>query len=376
MPWTRGGDTAATYPDLMRVAGHDPEDDRLLNEVAGFVFRCYFQVALHTTDYVVDPGTAMAIGMARWRELVAHAVRAGLMTELDVEGIKHWQLKFDPEFFHVRTKAEIAWDRQRRKDLDKESPVRVQVLLRDGDQCRWCGVVVHWTGPLTNRTGVLDHLMPPEKLDGRVEPARPETMVVACAACNQGRGADVHAWDSGHDLRPEPAAPIYGAHTAGFLTRRGWPVDLNNLSDDDRGKTPAAADTAPQQGVRPAPADGARRQRSKAAADTAPRQGVRPAAPAAADPAPSQRATRSATPPTPESRPSPAGVSDSHSSESDLPGSGREGSVTPTTGDAREGATSPGPRPAPPRQPQPQQTSPAPRRKRRGKRGGSPRRDA
>jgi hypothetical protein len=361
--WTRGGDSAATHPDLMRVAGHDPEDERLLNEVAGFVFRCYFQVALHTTDYVVDPGTAMTMGLSRWRQLVAHAVRAGLMTEVDVDGITHWQLKADAEFIHVRTRAEIEWDRQRKRDLS-DPRLYVQVRLRDGDNCRWCGILVHWTGPMTNRTGTLDHLNPGES-------GTPDTLVVACAQCNQGRGADRETWDSRKTLRPAPDRPVYGVHTAGVLTRNGWPVEPNHLSDDDRRKAPSAADPArPDQAVRPAPTGDGQRRRSKAAADPARPQAGRPAAPAAADPAPPPRATRSATPP--ESRPSPTRVPDSQSPETGLVGSGREGSVTPTTEDAREGATSPGSAPAPSRQSQPQQTSSS-RRRRRGKRGGRPR---
>lgn len=339
MTWTRGGDSAATDPDLMKVAGYDPEDDRLLNEVAGFVFRCYFQVARHRTDYAVDPGTVMALGLGRWRELVSHATRAGLMTPVEVDGVTHWQMKADPGFMHVPTRAELEWAAQRKKDL-RDPRLYVQVRLRDGDNCRWCGILVHWTGPRTNRSAELDHLNPGE-------PGTAETMVVACAQCNHGRGADVEVWDSKRSLRPAPERPIYGVHTAKVLTANGWPTEPNHVSDDD-GKAPAGADTARPKAVRPAtPGDG-RRRRSKAAADPAP------------------SATRSAA--RSESRRNPDGVSNPQSPESGLLGSGRDGSVTPPP---TEGAPHEEPQAASssPFTDQPARPHTSPRR-RRGKRGG------
>ena len=319
MTWTRGGDSAATDPDLMKVAGYDPEDDRLLNEVAGFVFRCYFQVARHRTDYAVDPGTAMALGGARWRELVSHATRAGLMTPVEIDSVQHWMMKADSGFMHVPTRAELEWAAQRKKDL-RDPRLYVQVRLRDGDNCRWCGILVHWTGPRTNRSGELDHLNPGE-------PGTFETMVVSCAQCNHGRGADVEVWDSKRALRPAPEQPVYGSHTAKVLTNNGWPTTPNHRSDEDT-QAPAGAGTArPDQAVRPAtPGDG-----------------------------PTSR------PRTPrESRPSPARVSNPQSPETELVGSGREGSDTTST----PGGHSPSSNTTPD-QPQP----PRPRR-RRGKRGG------
>lgn len=345
MTWTRGSDDAGSYPDLMKVAGHADADERLVNELAGFVFRCYFQVARHTTDYVVDPGTAQMIGLSRWSALVALAEWAGLMTPIDKDGIKQWVMKADPSFMHVPTRAEIEWARQRKKDLD-DPRLWVGILLRDGDNCRWCGIIVHWSGPKTSRSGVFDHLEPGQ-------PGTVATMVTACSQCNQGRGADTVAWDSRHTLRPEPKRPIFGQHTAGRLTRNGWPTEPNHASDQTTAT--AGADTArPDQAVRsatPTPSSG----RATAAAGTArPDQAVRPAAPAAADPAPSGGATRSATAPAhevAESRPSLAGVSDSQSPESSLPGSGRDGSGDQPPTERPQGAG-------------------GGKRKRRGKRGG------
>ena len=82
MPWTRTGDNAATYPRLMQVAGGRGADERTVNEVAGWLFRCAFQSAAHMTDYVIDAGTAWMLGGARTDDLVRLAVKTGLLAKV------------------------------------------------------------------------------------------------------------------------------------------------------------------------------------------------------------------------------------------------------------------------------------------------------
>jgi hypothetical protein len=304
VPWMRTGDSAATYPAVMETAGLISADERTVNEVFGFVSRCAIQSAAHKTDYVIDVGTVQMIGGARWRELVNICVAVGLY-DVVLAG-RSWRLIQDPEFIHIQLKADVEWARQQRND-NRDTRLTVPVRLRDGDQCRWCGVLVQWRGKKTNRSGSLDHLHPGQ-------PGTVDTLVVACARCNGARGANPEAWADVHELRPAPASPRYGRWTAEHLTNNGYPVEPNVASDGDA--PTAAADPAPQR--------------------------VRPAAPGSSAQAP------------------PEVESQSH------PRSVRTGSA----GTGRDGSGSPTPSPRTSTVPhQPQDQAPRPRR-RRGKRGG------
>ena len=222
MPWARLGDNSATYPKLMMIAGFPGADERAVNEVRGWLLACATQSAGHMTDYVIDFGTAALFGAGRTKKLIAWCVKAGLLTPTRVAGSAAWIIINDPEFIHIRTRAEVEWDRQRRSDL-RNPGLTVPVRLRDGDNCRYCGVQVQWRGQKTNRSAELDHREPGE-------PGTVETLVVACRSCNGSR-QDNPQWDDDHPLRPPPAAPSYGATTARFLTENGYPTRPNLAPD-------------------------------------------------------------------------------------------------------------------------------------------------
>ncbi|GAB6937091.1 hypothetical protein ACQP60_18880 [Isoptericola variabilis] len=328
MPWMRTGDSAATYPPVMATAGLITAEDHTVNEVFGFVSRCAIQSAAHTTDYVIDVGTVQMIGGARWRLLIDQCIAVGLLEP--VLAGRSWRLVQDPEFIHLRLRAEVTWERQQRDDTRNPS-LKAPVLLRDGDNCRWCGVLVQWRGRKSNRTGSLDHLQPGTA--GTVD-----TMVVACLGCNSARGGNVDLWDDNHTLRPAPTSPRYGKATTKYLNDNGHPEISENVTSDDAAPQ-AAADPAPE-GVRPA---------APAAAATARPTAVRAAAPPAARPAP--KSPQNSTPKV---------------DRTDSTGSGRDGSGTHHTN-----YRGPRARPDPPdaSNPKPPAQPPRPRR-RRGKRGG------
>lgn len=315
MPWARLGDNAATYPKLMQIAGYRGADDRAVNEVRGWLLACATQSAGHLTDYVVDAGTAALFGGARTKVLVKWCVQAGLLTPIKVGGATAWTIINDPEFIHIRTRAEVEWDRQR--DLDvRNTGLTVPVRLRDGDNCRYCGVLVQWRGRKSNRSAEYDHREPGVA-------ATLETYVVACRRCNGARQANLQ-WDDDHPLRPAPVSPRYGATTAAFLTDNGYPTEPNVISDaTDNADSVRATFGAPA---------GARVQA---------RSGDTATAMAASDTALSA---------TPGARPGAAGAdvgsevvanmprnSTSGSPESGLPGSGREGSGLGSEGEGRGG---------------------------------------
>jgi len=276
VPWSKGGDNAATHPALLAAGAHG--DERTLNEVSGFVLRCYLQSAGHMTDYVVDEGTAMLLGQTRWQELVRVAVRAGLMTK--VRGRRAWKLLEDPEFVHLRLRADVLWQRQRERDIANPAIV-VPVRVRDGDCCRYCSKPVVWKGVRRgNIRGTYDHREP-----GKA--ATVGTLVVACGECNSTRGDDPDA-DQLLPLRPAPLEPYYSADTVEWLAGKGIYVTPGPQPAGAAGAAGAAASAqralADTAGAVAGAAGSAQRPAPTAAAGAAP-EGAQRAAPRSADPA-------------------------------------------------------------------------------------------
>lgn len=239
MPWTRTGDNAATHPRLLAVDGDPKAEDCSLNEVAGFVFRCYFQSAGHLTDYQLEYSTAKMLGNGRHEELLALATRAGLLALVRGAGRgRVWRLLDDPEFVHLVTREEAEWNRQRdrdRKNVDLTTPVR----RRDGDACRYCGIVVNFRARSGDRSGTYDHLDPGQQ-------ATVATYVVCCRRCNSTRKTDPTALT----LRPAPAVPIYSATTLEMVRAMFPPEEIPThlqLSATD-----TAASATPDRGSRTA----------------------------------------------------------------------------------------------------------------------------
>ena len=215
MPWLKTGDNAATHPIVMRVLAENPSDDRAINEVFGFVMRCALQSAGHTTDYIVDVGTAYMLGGARTDELMKLAERAGYWRRVRHNGHPALEIVQDPEFIHMRLKSEINWERQRKADAANPA-VTVPVRLRDGDACRYCARIVQWNARKGALAGTYDHREPGK-------PATVDTYVVACRGCNSGR-RDAENADAQYPLRPAPERPYYSEKTAEWLHEHGHQV--------------------------------------------------------------------------------------------------------------------------------------------------------
>ncbi|MCT9624302.1 hypothetical protein HWD94_04080 [Pseudarthrobacter equi] len=220
MAWGRTGDTAANHPAALAVLEHDAVDERLLNEVYGFIHRCSSQSAAHLTDYIVNRGTVIQMaGMSRAKELIEVAIFAGLLTEVEVEvngqPRKAYKIIDDPEFIHLRTREEIEFERQRKTDNANPALI-VPVRMRDGDACRYCGLVVSFApGVRKGRlAGTYDHRNP-----GKA--ATVETYVVACGACNSARSDHPNA-DQTIPLLPVPIKPYYSKHTIAWIETNDW----------------------------------------------------------------------------------------------------------------------------------------------------------
>jgi hypothetical protein len=191
-------------------------DDRLVNEVMGFVNRCACQAGAHLTDYVVSRGTAIAVaGPTRVDAMLAACLAVGLMTETDNgDGRRAYKLADDDhEFLHLRLRAEVEFEQQRKRDNNNQSLI-VPVRIRDGDACRWCGVVVDWVARRSARAATYDHLIPGE-------PGTYDTYVVACNHCNSSRKNGDKPRGAG-DLLAPPEQPYYSNHTIRWLTDNKW----------------------------------------------------------------------------------------------------------------------------------------------------------
>jgi len=118
MPWARLTDTAATHPIVLAVAEHPDADDRSVNEVFGFMLRLAAMSAQYLTDYVFWYSSAvqMAGSKSQADHLLGLAAFAGYGVQ-DVEpgsGRRFFRLVADPDFVHIKTAEEVAWERDRK----------------------------------------------------------------------------------------------------------------------------------------------------------------------------------------------------------------------------------------------------------------------
>lgn len=224
MPWLRGGDNAATHPNVMALATVRSAKPHTLNEVFGFVLRCAFQSAGHMTDYYVDLGTAAMLGNGRHELLLRQGVEAGLLTVEGSGRTRKWKLLDDPEFLHLRLRDEVERERQRKRD-NANPNLTAPVRLRDGDECRYCRKIVNWTIRSGARGGTYDHL------DMNVKRTTVDLLVVACNSCNSSI-KDTPLVD--RELLDPPEEPFYSPITIRYLNKHGYTnLPTNPASGED-----------------------------------------------------------------------------------------------------------------------------------------------
>lgn len=228
---------------VMRCLDQVLERDVAVNETFGFVQRCAMQSAGHVTDYVIDEGTAWMIGGVRTERLLELAKDAGYLKPIRRGRTRSWLLVDDADFLHMRTRAEIDWERQRKTDNANPALI-IPVRRRDGDACRYCGTIVNWVARKGKLAATYDHRDP-----GKT--ATVGTLVVSCGACNAGRRDDPEA-DRRYPLRPEPPHPFYSAASADLLAKHGFTVTAT-----DNLRPGSQPDNATRPGTQPdnAPSD-------------------------------------------------------------------------------------------------------------------------
>ncbi|WP_345473729.1 hypothetical protein QMQ05_05705 [Glutamicibacter ectropisis] len=255
MSWLKQSDIAATHPLVLRVLEWKDYDDRLLNEMYGWVNRCATMSAAHDMDYIVEIGQARLFAGSRYAALRDAAVFCGIFFEKEItEEVKDdegnvvstrprqvLKLVEEKDLFHMILRSEKEWEAQRQYDNrnpERSGPVR----KRDGDECRWCGRITRWDSDRRSaRMGTIDHLKPGEKN------AKEEDRVVACKSCNSSR-QDGDNWDK--ELRPAPTNPYYSAATAKWLMEKCG-FDVKPTEERKETKTPAKSPAGQKQAVEP-----------------------------------------------------------------------------------------------------------------------------
>lgn len=219
MTWLRVGDTFWADPRILRAATLPDADARTVNELAGFLVRLGSYAAQYEMDYRIHVDLALTMpGVANPERLIRMLIDLGLAHEIQDDERSAIGLTEDPDLLHMISKEEKNWRNQRVTD-SRNPNLMVPVRLRDGDQCRWCGDIVHWPGKPSQRKATLDHLVPGE-------PATVDTAVVACWSCNSSR-KNSPEWEVEDKLLKEPETPLYGKGTVKYLAKYGVVVTQN-----------------------------------------------------------------------------------------------------------------------------------------------------
>lgn len=241
--WFRGGDTLTTHPLMIRLLEVCDGDHLLKNEAKGVLVDLVSISAAHATDYLVGYGAVSQVAPGREKIVIENLCNAGLLfQEEGPDGRPMLRIVDDPTLFHIRLKEEMELDRRRAKD--KRNPeLLIAVRVRDGDQCRWCGKTVDWRDRRSARSATYD------SLNGHKE-STPETLVVACHACNSKRGAGEVL-----ELRdpPTPDEVYYTAASIEFINNNQYAQDsgIHVVSRKERQARRVAQETRPP--VRQAP---------------------------------------------------------------------------------------------------------------------------
>lgn len=219
----------------------------LRRELTGFLFHCASHSAQHYTDYFIEEGVVKREGglepdsekvfEQNWERLADAALKVGFFTGVykNEDGQVAYKLIEDPnDFVHLIKEKEAEWNKGRANDLN-DSMLKGKVRVRDGDQCRWCGVVVTYEARNGGHAGTYDHITSMVVANGD-----PSKMVVSCRSCNLAKG-NGKSWDK--PLRPAPVNPYYSEATVEQLKKWGFHVNPTTPPIFDEEVEPAPSST-------------------------------------------------------------------------------------------------------------------------------------
>lgn len=134
-----------------------------------------------------------------------HAVAAEKWTA-DLGGL--WVHDWLP---HNPSKAENTVHKAKGREL-KDQDLRYLIQRRDGNSCRYCGIVVPWADKKSPRALTIDHVDP-------TRAAGAANLVIACTTCNSSKKDATTPEAAGLTLLPPPVD--------GTVPVNGWPKDTD-----------------------------------------------------------------------------------------------------------------------------------------------------
>jgi hypothetical protein len=172
MTWVRIDDGFAQHP---KVVAAGPL--AMAMQVAAL---CYCNRNL--TDGFIPRSVARTLLDVSAKKIIISLLTSGLWREIDGGYQIHDYEDYQPTKAQIQAEREIA---KRRFAMNANPQLAKAVKARDGDQCRYCGVVVNWRDRKGVGGGTYDHVVPMK--DGGEESI--DNIVVACRACNSKKGA-------------------------------------------------------------------------------------------------------------------------------------------------------------------------------------------
>jgi hypothetical protein len=154
---------------------------------------------------------------ARMRELIAVGKRVGLFKKRTVKsaGFDYLEVLHDDKWINV---FDPATNRHRNDNRNKR--LIAPVLLRDGSNCRWCGMFVYKRASgskLAQDERQIDHLTSDYSED---QLTKPHELVIACRSCNLARNKPNRTtWDASKLLPvPKREDKLFHKEAVEFLT--------------------------------------------------------------------------------------------------------------------------------------------------------------
>jgi hypothetical protein len=264
MAWLRVDDRARDHEKMLaleRLVAYDP----ILRDAVfgGLTAMGTWAASFYTDCFLPEPLIRRQWG-DRGPELIEIARKARMVTRKT----KHptygagWLLVTDDGLWHMVSREEMERSRAARRRAPGKD-VQLRVVLRDGDQCRYCAVPVNPNDHKSGRGRQYDHVDP----DG---PGDVDNVVIACKDCN-GKKSGRTPTEAGMALLLEPRArgeaPIYGDRTIrelvaeALLPPTALPTTDEEALDPDRHASsaqralPATTQAREQRTARPAEPD-------------------------------------------------------------------------------------------------------------------------
>lgn len=260
MTWLKVCDTGLTHPKVLHIRSlRDPVATG--EAVVGMVMLAATWSGQHNTDHFIAAAAVQIASPDHHEHLSLIAAKVGLWTKAPASvrkqhaGQPGWVVKVgEGEVFHLLTREQIERNRAHRK-LSRSVQGRIELHLRDGDLCRYCGNAVEPNNRKGGRGRTFDH----------PDPAVADELVVACRACNLSKAKrTVEQWVAagGRPLLLEPAAR--GETLYLDPATREWLSKYDALPDDIESSGVARPGTTPGDAATQRPAaDQAREQQAE-----------------------------------------------------------------------------------------------------------------